>query len=219
MEDKEKIQNLLEKQACKRNGGICESYSYCKFCKEPESFSRKSNTPCADAYIDMSHVTSLLKNYRENKETVEIVKDRIKLWKKVQQEHADDLEYLTDWFLELKREDTYGMPKPKGAYISTLDEQVIKKEEINTIIYKFIKLAEERNDTLIRELNKLEKAIKGLKEEERFILNCKYLEMNLKTADIITSVYNAFKKTYSAEALKKKIASIKKKIYKNMQKK
>lgn len=219
MESKEKVQHLLERQACKSNGGVCESYSYCKFCKEPKNFVRESSTPCADAYIDMSYITNLLKNYKENKEKIAIIKERINLWKRIQQEHAEDLEYLTDWFLDLKKSDTYGMPKAIGMYISTVEEKTIKKEEINNTIYKFIKIQEERNKTLTWEINKLEKAIKNLKEEERFILDCKYLEMHLKTKDIIVSVYNTYKKTYGTEAIKKKIASIKRKIYKNMQKK
>ena len=49
--DIKSLQALLERIACKTNGGCCESYNYCKFCREPKCFVRKSDTPCAEAFL------------------------------------------------------------------------------------------------------------------------------------------------------------------------
>ena len=53
---KKQVQRLLEISARKRNGGICESYEYCKFCAEPTKIYRNSDTPCADAYFDRHNI-------------------------------------------------------------------------------------------------------------------------------------------------------------------
>ena len=45
------LQAILERIARKSNGGTCETYNYCKYCKEPNCFNRKSETPCADAFL------------------------------------------------------------------------------------------------------------------------------------------------------------------------
>lgn len=47
----EHLQSLLGDLATKQNGGICEYYNYCKYCKEPQSIVRQSKTPCADAFL------------------------------------------------------------------------------------------------------------------------------------------------------------------------
>jgi hypothetical protein len=51
--NKETLQNRLEKIATVMNGGECETYQYCSFCLEKDSFNRNSKTPCSDAYIAM----------------------------------------------------------------------------------------------------------------------------------------------------------------------
>ncbi len=53
MVDKEEKQAQLEKYAVQKNGGMCQTYSYCSFCASPESVRGRTNTPCADALEEM----------------------------------------------------------------------------------------------------------------------------------------------------------------------
>lgn len=50
-QDIEQLQQVLETVALKSNRGVCETYNYCDFCKEPTCIVRKSKTPCADAFL------------------------------------------------------------------------------------------------------------------------------------------------------------------------
>jgi len=79
MINKNELQYVLEKDACKKNGGMCESYNYCKFCAEPKRIFRKSDTPCADAYIDMKDITKMLKNHIKDKEYIEVNTKKIEI--------------------------------------------------------------------------------------------------------------------------------------------
>lgn len=45
------MQKILEKQAVDINTGICESYNICKYCNDKKKIFKKSDTPCAEAYI------------------------------------------------------------------------------------------------------------------------------------------------------------------------
>jgi hypothetical protein len=49
--DKQSLQAVLERMARRSNGGVCESYNYCQHCEEPKCIIRKSNFPCADAFL------------------------------------------------------------------------------------------------------------------------------------------------------------------------
>ena len=49
--DKPSLQAILERLAIAANGAVCQSYNYCKYCAEPQTILRISNTPCADAYL------------------------------------------------------------------------------------------------------------------------------------------------------------------------
>lgn len=53
MTDINKLQLRLEKLAVKNNGGQCTTYSYCRYCEQPDAIRRISETPCADAYNAM----------------------------------------------------------------------------------------------------------------------------------------------------------------------
>lgn len=64
---KEQIQKELEQKACCMNEGICGSYFYCRFCKQPKRLLKNSKTPCADAYLDRKDINVRLKNYRNQK--------------------------------------------------------------------------------------------------------------------------------------------------------
>ena len=63
--DMESLQSVLEQIALKTNGGICESYNYCPYCKEPQCIVRTSSTPCAEAFLacGVDHVYSTYKDY------------------------------------------------------------------------------------------------------------------------------------------------------------
>lgn len=52
-DQKKELQNSLEAAAVKQNGGECETYHYCRSCKERRKLKRDSETPCADAVIRM----------------------------------------------------------------------------------------------------------------------------------------------------------------------
>lgn len=49
--DRASLQSLLEYLARNSNTGVCESYNYCEFCEQPREFCRRSETPCADAFL------------------------------------------------------------------------------------------------------------------------------------------------------------------------
>ena len=218
MINKNELQYVLEKDACKKNGGMCESYNYCKFCAEPKRIFRKSDTPCADAYIDMKDITKMLKNHIKDKEYIEVNTKKIEIWKNELYSRWDD-EYLLDgWFKDLKTIDTFGMPKGTN-YDSYIENEIINKEKIRNKIKEFIKLEEERLNNVITRYNKIEKAIDKLNEKDKFIIDCRYGEMGLNINDTITSFYKKYGVFLTIDQIKKKIAGIKKQIYKKMYKK
>ncbi len=215
--NKVKLQDLLEKQAIKRNRGMCESYNYCQFCKEPKEINRISDTPCADAYIDMKKITNLLKKRKEHKEYIEITSEKIDLWEKELEKYWDDEVFLNSWYGELRQVDTFGMPKSTGNY--TFEMEIIEKEKIRKKIKDFINLERDRLKSVKIEYFELEEAINSLDEKDRFIIECRYGDMKLNIDDTIVSYYKKYENILSIDQIKKKIACIKRKIYKKMYKK
>lgn len=213
---KKQIQKLLEKSACKRNGGICESYEYCKFCAEPTKIYRKSDTPCADAFFNLKEVNKMIKEYYKNKEYVKIGQERIKLWEKEYNTHYNDEEYLAEWYDTLKVKDTFGMPKAKGLYISSIDQEIERKENARRKIKQIISLEKSRVNSTRIKVDILSQAFEKFNEREGFLLQL--LLSNYKMADILLSYEKQYGKMYSETGMKKKIAIIKKKIWINYKK-
>jgi hypothetical protein len=50
---RDRLQNDLELKGIKINGGICNSYNICEYCKAKGNSRTDSKTPCADALLDM----------------------------------------------------------------------------------------------------------------------------------------------------------------------
>lgn len=213
--NKNVIQELLEKDACKKNGGICESYEYCRFCKEPKKLYRTSNTPCADAYIDLKDITNSLKRYKENKEYIKIAKQRVVIWRN--ELNTKDPDELLDWFSDLKKTDTFGMPKGKGAYISPDELKVLGTEHIRERILYFIKAEESRIFSVELDVAKVEYGLNRLSNEERFIIECRHFE-NMTISDIVDSYIKLFQKGIAEETIRNKILIAKKKLLQNFKK-
>lgn len=214
--DIENLQLILEKDACKKNGGMCESYNYCKFCKEPRKIFKSSNTPCADAYIDMKKITDLLKKRKFNKEYIESTKERIKIWEQELNKNWDNEEYLNEWFFDMKKGDNFGMPKSTGDF--PLEIEFFDRESIRNKIKKIIQIEKERLNSVKFEYLKLENAINKLNEKENFIIECRYGLTKLNINDTLTSYNRKYEANITLDILKKKIAKIKRKIYEKMYK-
>lgn len=212
--NKEKIQLLLEAEACKKNGGMCESYEYCKFCEQPKKINRTSNTPCADAYMNLKDITKQLNNYQENKEYIKTSSDRINLWKiALNSKKEEDLWILFDTSEPID----LGMPRAKNKISSPIESELNKREITREMVKVWINREEEKLNCIKRDVYKLEDIFKVLKEEEMFLIECKYFD-KLKYSDIEVSYENEFKKCINNDALRKKLLRIKEKI-RNLQKK
>jgi hypothetical protein len=217
--DKNVLQEILEREACRKNGGMCESYNYCKFCKEPKIIDRISDTPCADAYIDMKDVTNVLKKHQDDKEYIKVNTEKIKIWRKELNEKWNDDDYLNEWYSDLKSCDTFGMPKRKGGVYSVLENETINRENIRKKISDFIELEEERLRGVKRRYYILEKALDSLSEKDRFIIDCKYGKSKLSFNDTILSYKKKYNHEFSIDQIKKKMAVIKRKIFEKICKK
>lgn len=214
--NKKQIQKLLEKSACKRNGGICESYEYCRFCEEPTEIFRNSDTPCADAYFDLKSVNKMIKEYYTNIEYVKTGQERIKIWEKEFNKHYSDNDYLAMWYDDLIKSDNYGMPKKQGTYSSPVEIEAIKRENVRYKIKEFIVKEKERVSNKKNEIEILSKVFKQFKDKEKFILDL--LLDKYKLSDIMLSYEKKYNRLYSEKAMKNKIIIIKKKIWKNFKK-
>lgn len=217
--DKNVLQEILEREACRKNGGMCESYNYCKFCKEPKIIDRISDTPCADAYIDMKDVTDMLKKHTEDKKYIKVNSDKIKIWKKQLKEKWNDDDFLNEWYSDLNSNDTFGMPKKKGGTYSILEKEILHRENIRKKILIFIELEEERLRGVKRRYYILEKALESLSEKDKFIIDCKYSKTKLSYNDTIISYKKKYGHEFTIDQIKKKMADIKKQIFKKICKK
>lgn len=216
MEEKKQVQRLLERSACSRNGGICESYEYCKFCAEPDTIFRNSETPCADAYYDLKRVNKMIKEYYKNREYVKVGQERIKIWEKEFNKHYNDEEYLAEWYDTLKVNDTFGMPKAKGMYISPIEKEYERRSNIRNKIKKIISIEKDRVNSTKIEVEILTKVFSKFDNKEEFIL--RLLLESYKMPDILLSYEKQYNKLYSETGMKKKISAIKKKIWINFKK-
>ena len=217
--DKNVLQEILERKKKKKNGGMCESYNYCKFCKEPKIIDRIGDTPCADAYIDMKDVTNMLKKHQDDKEYIKVNTEKIKIWRKELNEKWNDDDYLNEWYSDLKSCDTFGMKKRKGGVYSVLENETINRENIRKKISDFIELEEERLRGVKRRYYILEKALDSLSEKDRFIIDCKYGKSKLSFNDTILSYKKKYNHEFSIDQIKKKMAVIKRKIFEKICKK
>lgn len=201
--NKEKIQDKLEKYACKRNGGMCESYEYCKFCKEPKEMYRKSMTPCADALLDMKDINKMLKNYLINKAKIATLYERIDAWNRA-------LENDENVFIDIP-ESTLGMPKARNRMYSPVEDEAIKNEMNRRQALEMIKNAKSEKFALESEVKKIEIAFKALSDREMFIIECRYFDA-MNWYEIEDAYNKKFNKIVTDKRLMNKIADIKNKI-------
>ncbi|MDO4282362.1 MAG: hypothetical protein Q4D02_01885 [Clostridia bacterium] len=201
MINKEKIQYKLEKEAVKRNGGMCESYEYCKFCEEPKSFNRKSRTPCADALLTLKDINDMLKNYMKNKAKVSTIKERINNW----ENNKDILDFVD------VPEYNLGMPRAKNKISNPIENQVIYKEMNKKQVEELIEIEKSKLFSLEREVKKLENAFSILSDKEMFLIECRYFE-NRSWENVEYNFNRKFKMKSTKKRLQNQIADIKKKI-------
>lgn len=201
--DKEQIQKKLEKEAIKCNGGMCESYSYCKFCKEPRKFNRESITPCADALIDMKDINRMLKNYINNKAKIATLSERINIWNKALEENEN--------IFTNTPESTFGMPRAKNRLYSPVESEAIRNELNRKQAEELIKIAKSEKNLLEMEIRKLDIAFNILSPKEMFLIECKYYE-NLDWCDIEISYNKNFNKELTQKRLQNKLSNIKTKL-------
>lgn len=168
--DKYELQTILEAMATKSpSHGMCEEYNYCTYCAEPKSFIRKSNTPCADAYIDMKDINEMLKNYVNNKAKISSIKERLQMWTNALE--SDDL-----MFIDVP-ESIIGMPRAKYPTIkSPIERELEYKEMDKEKIKEMINSEKSRLFLLERQIRKLDIAFSVLPERDMFLIECKYFE-------------------------------------------
>ncbi len=201
--NREEIQEKLEKEALKCNGGMCESYSYCKFCKEPRKMKRESSTPCADALLDMKDINHMLKNYMNNKAKIATLSERIDVWNRALEENENIFTNVS--------ESTFGMPKSKNRIYSPVESQALRNELNHRQAEELIKIAKSERIALEIEVRKLEVAFSTLSPKDVFLVECKYYE-NMDWHDIEISYNKNFNKDLTQKRLQNKLSNIKKKI-------
>lgn len=203
--NKEELQKILEKKAVKKNGGMCESYEYCKFCKESQTINRKSITPCADALLTLKDINTMLKSYIKNKAKIATIAERINVWEKA-------LDEGVNIFMKVP-ESTLGMPRAKNKINSPIEDIVLNEEMNEKQVKEMIKIEKNKKTALEYEVRKLDIAFSILNEKDMFLIECKYFE-NMDWVDIENSYNNTFKKVLTVKGLKNKMTNIKLKILK-----
>jgi hypothetical protein len=203
------IQKELEFAAVQQNTGICESYSYCRFCKEPKKVLRNSMTPCADAYLDLKDITIKIENYKDNKEYIEVAKERIELW--VVALNSTDEDELWKLFDSSESVDL-GMPKAKYKLSSPIESELIKKEITREQVKTWIQREQEKLDSTRKEVYSLERAFKQLKDDEMFLVECKCWD-KMKWKDIVSSYEIKYNKKIDDTVLRRRLVRIKEKIH------
>jgi|GEM_PF-3286104 len=206
--NKEKLQKELEFAALNQNKGVCESYSYCKFCKEPKKTLRNSMTPCADAYIDLRDISEKLKNYKDNEEYIKTAVDRINLWTIAL--NSKDKDKLTELFDSSEAIDL-GMPRAEGKISSPIESAMQRHEITREMVNVWITREQSKLNGIRIEVNQLKRAFEKLKEDDMFILECKCFD-NLKWIDTQISYENKFKICIDESVLRKRLVRIKEKI-------
>jgi len=207
---KEQLQKELEFAAVQQNTGICETYSYCRLCKElkTKTLYLNSETPCADAYLDLQEITAKLKSYKENKEYIKIAVERINLWTIAL--NSKDKDKLAELFDSSEAIDL-GMPRAEGKISSPIESELQKHEITREMVKMWITREQSKLDGIRIEVNQLKRIFKKLKEEDMFIIECKCFD-NLKWTDTQISYQNKFKKHLDESVLRKRLARIKEKI-------
>lgn len=201
MINKEMLQYKLEREAIKQNGGICESYAYCRFCKEPKSFNRKSPIPCAEALLDLRDINDMLKKYMSNKMKITTMKERIKRWEEgIGKEEFIDVPVSN-----------FGMPRAKNRISSPVENQVIYQEMNERQVREMIRREKSKLSVLEQEVRKLDIAFECLSSAEMFLLECRYF-LNLSWHDIENNFNQEFHTEVTEKRLKNRITSIKKKL-------
>ena len=204
MEVKETLQKALEQSALQSGTrGMCEAYDYCKFCKEPTSFIRRSDTPCADAYVSMQNINKMLKRYLTNKAKISTIKERIKIWKNALE--SDEIVILD------VPETTLGMPRAKYRITSPVEKEVEYKELDRKKIKEMIREEQSKLFILETEVNKLDIAFSVLPQKDMFLIECKYFE-NMNWRDIEEAYNKKYNKKVTEKRLRNKMTSIKKLI-------
>lgn len=200
--NKEKIQKVLEKEACKRNGGMCESYEYCRFCTEPKEMYRNSITPCADALLDLKDINTMLKNYMSNKAKIATINDRIETWNRALEDDTNIFEDVS--------ESTLGLPH-SNKITSPVESQAIQNEMNRKKVLEMIKTEKSKLFVLENEVRKLDIVFSILSEKEMFLIECRYFS-NMNWQDIENSYNLKYNKTITEKRLRNKIAILKTKM-------
>lgn len=200
----EQIQNILENRAVSSaSHGMCEAYDYCKFCEDPTSFKRKSDTPCADAYKDMQNINKMLKRYLPNKAKISTIKERIKIWEEAI--NSDELAILD------VPETNFGMPKAKYRISSPIEKEIEYKELDRKQIKELIKKEKSKLFGIEAEVKNLDIAFSVLPQKDIFLIECKYFE-NMNWCDIENAYNKKYNKNITEKRLRNKMTSIKKLI-------
>lgn len=202
--DKENLQNILENRAVNSaSHGMCEAYDYCEFCKEPTSFIRRSDTPCADAYEDMQNINKILKRYLPNKAKISTIKERIKIWEDAI--NSDEIVILD------VPESTLGMPKAKYRISSPVEKEAEYKELDREKIKEMIKEEKSKLFVLETEVKNLDIAFSILPKKDMYLIECKYFE-DMNWYDIEEAYNKKYNKHITEKRLRNKMTSIKKLI-------
>ncbi len=208
---KEKLQTKLEKEAVKRNKGMCDSYEYCEYCKDKEGVARATNTPCADAYNLCKQLEDKLKSYKQKKAYIETLRLRINLYKQALSSTSDEM--IDDMFDDTP-ESTLGMPKAKYRISSPTEQILIKKELKRQTVEEWVRIEQNRLSSAEYDIKKIDNALNSLEANEYFIITAKYIHK--MSIEGITEEYN-YKylkegRDVLESAIRKRIERVKKKI-------
>lgn len=144
------------------------------------------------------------------------IEDRLKLYKKHRADVDTTLQRITVWEEMIKKGDfsvfeysspsTLGMPKATGFNISSpIETEICKNEMTKEIVQSWIADDWSRIRLKKLECEQIECAIKGLKEQQKYILECKYFEgWSWKNIEInFNSNYQHKREYVSDEAIRK----------------
>lgn len=120
--------------------------------------------------MDKKRLENMLRNYKKNKSKVEISEERIRMWEKAM-DNPSSIAYLQATGTEI------GMPRANNN-TSPVEIEVFKKAETESEAMELVKewIREEENRMLHikTEVNMVEKALNGLTNMERYLIELKY---------------------------------------------
>lgn len=161
----------------------------------------------------MNEMIQELKGYKKVKAELTIRQERIRIWTDVIENNNTDkiLEIFSD-----TPEDTFGMPKAKYRKTSPVEVELFKKEDSISTIKKIINKERDIVVSMEYRISRIEIGLNALTEEERFIINCKYIE-NMRWEHIEDAYNSKFRKKrnngVTDKILQNKTIKIKRKLY------